>query len=105
MPIHCLFMPAPNNAPMNVDQRSCLWVALFLSSSGAFAQAPVVPTVPAPAASAVSVDAQPHFDILEFQVEGNTVLPDQAIEQAVMPFLGPDQKMDSVEAARAALEK
>lgn len=98
-------MPAPNNAPMNVDQRSCLWVALFLSCSGAFAQAPAVPTAPAPAASAVSAGAQAHFDILEFQVEGNSVLSDEAIEQAVTPFLGPDQKMDSVEAARAALEK
>jgi len=57
--------------------------------------------VPTPAAA----DAQPRFDILEFQVEGNSVLPDDAIEQAVMPFLGPDRQMDSVESARAALEK
>jgi len=99
-------MPAPNNMFMNFDQRSCLWVALFLSSFGAFAKVPAAPTAPAVASSAPAPpDAQPHFDILEFQVEGNTVLPDEAIEQAVMPFLGPDRQMGSVEAARAALEK
>jgi hemolysin activation/secretion protein len=90
---------------MNFHQRSCLWVAPFILSFGAFAQGPAAVHPPAAAASAASADAQPHFDILEFQVQGNTVLPDVAIEQAVTPFLGPDRKMDSVEAARAALEK
>lgn len=50
-------------------------------------------------------EAQPRFDILEFQVEGNSVLPDVEVERAVTPFLGPGRQMDDVEAARAALEK
>jgi hemolysin activation/secretion protein len=83
--------------------RSCLWVALCLSCVDVAAQTAPAPAPPASASA--PADAQPHFDILEFQVEGNTVLPDAAIEQAVTPFLGPDRAMDSVEAARAELEK
>ncbi len=84
--------------------RSCLWVALCLSCVVAAAQGPPAASPVAASAAAPSA-AQPHFDILEFQVEGNTVLPDEAIERAVMPFLGPDRQMDSVESARSALEK
>lgn len=45
------------------------------------------------------------FDILEYQVAGNTVLPVQAIETAVYPFLGPQRVFSDAEAARVALEK
>ena len=45
------------------------------------------------------------FDILEFEVQGNTVLPAQTIEEAITPFLGPTKQMSNVEAARTALEK
>lgn len=48
--------------------------------------------------------AEPGFDLLELQVEGNTVLPAAAIEAAVEPHLGPGRGMAGVEAARAALE-
>ena len=50
-------------------------------------------------------EAAPRFDILEFEVEGNTVLPAVVIERAVMPFMGPQRNLDDAEAARAALEK
>ena len=66
--------------------------ALALACSGALAQA------------AAAAEA-PHFDIMEFEVAGNSVLPDEQVETAVMPFLGPDLSIDQVEAARAALEK
>ncbi len=49
--------------------------------------------------------AAPRFDILEFEVEGNTVLPDTLVEKALMPFMGPHRNLDDAEAARAALEK
>ena len=68
----------------------------LLTSPAAFAQGNVAP---APTAAAV------RFDILEFQIEGNTVLPVAAVETAVTPFLGEGRSMDNVEAARAALEK
>jgi hemolysin activation/secretion protein len=45
------------------------------------------------------------FDVLEFEIEGNTVLPALAIERAVYPFLGPGKTIDDVQGARAALEK
>jgi hemolysin activation/secretion protein len=48
--------------------------------------------------------AEPRFDILEFVVDGNTVLDIETIERAVYAFLGPDQSMQAVEGARSALE-
>jgi len=44
-------------------------------------------------------------DILNYRIEGNTVLPRIVVEKAVMPFLGPKRSVADVEAARAALEK
>lgn len=49
--------------------------------------------------------AAPRFAILEFEIEGNTVLPVTVVEQTVLPFMGEDRQLADVEAARAALEK
>jgi hemolysin activation/secretion protein len=49
--------------------------------------------------------AAPTFDILEYVVEGNTVLPALAIERAVYQHLGEKKTIKDVEAAREALEK
>src|SRR5262249_44880673 len=46
----------------------------------------------------------PKFDILEYDVEGNTRLNDLEIEQAVTPYLGEGKTIKEVEAARGALE-
>lgn len=56
------------------------------------------------AASAVAEDGST-FDILEYQVEGNTVLPVGKVEEAVYPYLGESKSVDDAEKARAALEK
>jgi hemolysin activation/secretion protein len=51
--------------------------------------------------------AQPEaapFDLLEIEVEGNSVLGAPAIEAAVEPHLGPGKGMAGVEAARSSLE-
>ncbi len=45
------------------------------------------------------------FDLLEFAVDGNTVLPAVTVEGAVYPFLGPGRDFKAIESARAALEK
>lgn len=45
------------------------------------------------------------FDIYEYAVEGNSVLPAIAVEKAVYAFLGPGRSLDDIEAARVALEK
>jgi hemolysin activation/secretion protein len=47
----------------------------------------------------------PSFDIRAFQVKGNSVLPPDAVERAVYPFMGPGRTEADVEAARAALQK
>lgn len=46
----------------------------------------------------------PRFDVLEFRVEGNSVLPVELIERAVYPFMGEQRTVDDVESARLALE-
>lgn len=48
---------------------------------------------------------EPLFDILEFVVEGDTLLGSDAIERAVYPFLGPARSAADAERARKALEK
>lgn len=48
--------------------------------------------------------AEPTFDVWEFAVSGNSVLPQQAVEKSVYPFLGPDRRVADVEKARLALE-
>ena len=58
----------------------------------------------APPPAAAQGQADPHFDLLEFAVEGNSVLPSEDVERAVYPFLGPDHSIKDIEAARTALE-
>lgn len=49
--------------------------------------------------------AQPRFDILEYEITGNTVLAVAVVEAAVTPFLGPGRSVADAELARLALEK
>ncbi len=53
---------------------------------------------------ATGAHAAAGFDLFEFAVEGNSVLPDVEIERAVYPSLGPGKTAADVEKARAALE-
>ena len=69
------------------------------------AQAPSADAAAAMPASVAAPAAPPRFDVLEFQVEGNTVLDNERIERAVYPFLGEGRTIDDVESARAALEQ
>ncbi len=83
------------------------WVGAWLVLSGLTAPfaAIAAPNPPAatPAASAPPAPVQ-HFDLLEIQVVGNTVLSEREIEAAVYPFLGPGKSAADVDRARAALE-
>lgn len=45
------------------------------------------------------------FDVLEYRVTGNTVLPANVIEESVYPWMGKNKSVDDVEGARTALEK
>jgi hemolysin activation/secretion protein len=69
--------------------------APLLLSAAAFAQ-PAGTTPPAERA---------RFDVMEFTVEGNTVLAAGAIEAAIYPFMGTGRSIDDVESARRALEE
>jgi hemolysin activation/secretion protein len=46
----------------------------------------------------------PKFDVTEFRVLGNTVLPVRDVERTIYPFLGPGRTIADVQSARAALE-
>ncbi len=58
-----------------------------------------------PEATAASSTPARHFEIAEFDVEGNTVLAESAIDAAVEPYLGPERTMSDIDGARGALEK
>ena len=61
---------------------------------------------PAAAQPVAAAAAEPaRFDVLEFVIQGNTVLGTEVIERAVYPFLGEKRQIEDVQAARAALEK
>jgi hemolysin activation/secretion protein len=45
------------------------------------------------------------FDLLELRVKGNTLIDTKQLGRAIYPFLGPKKTIDTVESARAALEK
>jgi hemolysin activation/secretion protein len=47
----------------------------------------------------------PSFNVFEFKIDGNTVLPAGKIEESVYPFLGETKTIADVEKARSALEK
>jgi len=58
-----------------------------------------------PARAQTAAQTTLRFDILEFEIEGNTRLKATQVEAAVMPFMGEGRDMAAIEAARAALEK
>jgi hemolysin activation/secretion protein len=88
-----------------------------LASAPALAQETPAPAGSAPAqpadtsaagaqgAAPAPTEPATRFDIRAFQVRGNTVLPPQAVERAVYPFMGPGRSEADVEGARAALQK
>lgn len=53
--------------------------------------------------SPLVAQAQARFDILEYQVLGNSLLSDLAVEKAVTPYLGERRALSDVDAARGAL--
>ncbi len=71
-----------------------LWAALWLlaTASLAWSQGP-------------ARDAGPRFDILEYVIEGDTLLGAAVLERAVYPFLGPQRTLADAEGARQALQQ
>ena len=124
MPFHNGFTGPGDTALMELNQRRapcwarnhflqrnangaagrCDWLLaglLALAFSGTALAQPAAVPVP----TAVVTPAAPKFDILEYEITGNTRLSATQIEAAVLPFLGEQLSMAEVDAARAALEK
>jgi hemolysin activation/secretion protein len=74
------------------------------SAAAAPAAAPAPPASAAKPAAAPAAKPQP-FDVLEYDIEGNTLLKPIDIERAVTPFLGPGRTIRDIESARQQLEK
>lgn len=74
-------------------------VPMLPASPGGATTAEGVPGEAGPALSKPAV-----FNIMEYQVDGNTLLPVIDVEEAVYPFLGFGKTPADIEAARAALE-
>lgn len=62
-------------------------------------------SAPSPTPAAAPAATAPPFAVLEFQVEGNTLLPAIEVERTVTPYLGEGKTIKDVEAARSALER
>ena len=77
-------------------------ITLCLTAAVAWAHAQTA-TVPA-AVTPPATDSVP-IDVMEYVVEGNTVLSAVAIEMVVTPFLGPQRSVADLDAARSALER
>lgn len=92
-------------AKQSYDRLSrCLWFSVLLGPAWA-AHAESTPATGSAPPPSQSAPAAPVLDLLEFQVVGNTVLPQLAIEEAVYPLLGPGKTPADVEKARVALEQ
>ncbi|PTT75683.1 ShlB/FhaC/HecB family hemolysin secretion/activation protein [Pelomonas sp. HMWF004] len=83
-------------------RRAPIWARLFFNRC--FALMGLTLYLLGASAGALA-QASLRFDILEFEVEGNTRLSALQVEQAVLPFMGEGRDMAAIEAARAALEK
>lgn len=80
---------------------------LLLNPCSGLAQQPE-PTVPASNQAATKVAAtpvaEPSFNIWEYEIRGTHLLATSDIEMALLPFLGPNQSIDTVEKAADALQ-
>lgn|GEM_PF-25416 len=63
------------------------------------------PDAPAPKPVEPSSPAEIRFSISEYQVEGNTVLPQEKLKEIFLAYLGPAKQLQDVEQARASLER
>jgi hemolysin activation/secretion protein len=97
--------PAPRALPVHPAARARRAVALALATiatlaptsghAGQEGSAPEAPQRPRPRT----------FEVSEYRLRGSTLLPGDEAEAALAPYLGPGQTLETVERARAALEK
>jgi hemolysin activation/secretion protein len=85
--------------------RLGLFAGLCAGSLSSGAQSAIPDSAQKQSASPAAAAAEHHFDIMEYVVDGNTVLAVPDIEEAVYPFLGESRTTDDVDGARKALEQ
>jgi hemolysin activation/secretion protein len=56
------------------------------------------------AAGSTAAPPQTRFDLAEIRVDGDTVLPEEQVEEVIYPYVGPGKTADDVEQARKALQ-
>jgi len=78
---------------------------LCVAAGPAMAQDAAAVDEPIATADAVDDTAELRFDVMEFEVAGNTVLEAADIQRALTPFTGFGKGVADVEASREALEK
>jgi hemolysin activation/secretion protein len=84
-------------------RRSCNLTRLAVAAAGIVAL--LASAAGMAAATGTSQAADNEFDVWEFLVLGNHVLPQTVIEGTVYPFLGPNRDIGTVKQAAAALEQ
>src|SRR6185369_3938619 len=89
--IFCLFVLVPGSG---------LWPSISSSS-----EPPSPPREINGDAAEASAREKLLFDILDIQIEGNTVLPRMVVEKTIYPFMGENKTIDDLEAARKMLEQ
>jgi hemolysin activation/secretion protein len=72
----------------------------LLLSCGAGHAAVTAPAAP----SSAQPGAPAHFDLAEIRVDGDTVLPQDQVEEVIYPYLGPGKTVEDVDQARKALQ-
>jgi hemolysin activation/secretion protein len=83
-----------------------LITGLFISLLAAVPAALLPAAAQASAQAAVlRPEADPRFDILEFVIEGDTLLGPAVLERTVYPFLGPGRTLADADGARRALQQ
>ncbi|MEN2674706.1 ShlB/FhaC/HecB family hemolysin secretion/activation protein [Herbaspirillum huttiense] len=89
--------------------KRCFWhslmgMALLGSAVAAWAQPQPAPQASAVAAGSAPVRNDERFDITRFAVEGNTLLTQARVDEAVTPFRGPGRVYGDIQQALEALE-
>lgn len=94
---------------LSILPHYCFALAALLSAGYALPSlADNVESQTDPVNASIAPSATPEvltFDVFEFQVDGNSVLTNAAIEKTVYPFMGEQKTIEDVEQARSALEK
>lgn len=90
--------------PLSGEFYSLAGAVLLAGACGCvFADEPAPAGVPAAAQTAAAA-APAQLDIMEFVVDGNSVLPDALIIDTLNPYVGPQRSPQDVDRAREALE-